>query len=167
MNTVSAWESVRARACVYVYDRIKFNVCQKSLRLRFCFRRLKMVTPSWSTQCVRACDSHIPHNHSSEIKCFDLREREIGKIVSVRTDLRKLNKKTTYSLDCRARIFCGARSHIYTSVNLKFKSEISSENVLHNLISSLKSNRRHAGIKCDVSECECIFNYSVSALAFE
>lgn len=82
-------------------------------------------------------------------------------------DLRKLNKKD--SLVCHARILWCAREHIYTSVNLKFKSEISSENVLHNLISSLKSNRRYAGIKCEmwVSECECIFNYSVSALAFE
>lgn len=34
------------------------------------------------SQCVRcACISHIPHNHSTEIKCFD----EIGKIECVRT----------------------------------------------------------------------------------
>lgn len=86
--------------------------------------------------------SHIPHNHSSEIKCFD-GDRENCECPY---GLRKLNKKRrTHSIDGHA--YCGA--HIYTSVNFKFKTEISSENVLHNLISSLKSNRRYAGIKCD------------------
>lgn len=88
--------------------------------------------------CVCVCFSHIPHNHSSEIKCID----KIGKI-ECPYDLRKLNKKDVHSIALHA--YCGA--HIYTSVNLKYKSKISSENVFHNLISSLTTNRRYAGAR--------------------